>query len=62
MGLLILADAPRDGERVLFEHHDPAFSMAVASRASERAEQILGFWLGLLYLQCSTILALSHFV
>lgn len=61
MGLLILADVPRDGEQVLLEHHDQAFSLAVALRTSERAEQMLGFWLVLLYLQCSIILALSPF-
>lgn len=47
MGLLILADVPRDEEQVLFKHYDQAFSLAVALRTSERAEQMLGFWLGL---------------
>lgn len=60
-GLLILANVPRDEEQVLFKHHDQAFSLAVALRTSERAEQMLGFWLGLLYRQCSIILALSPF-
>lgn len=61
MGLLILADVRRDGEQVLLEHHDQAFSLAVALRMSGRAEQMLGFWLGLLYLQCSILLPLSPF-
>lgn len=41
MGLLILADVPRDGEQVLLEHHDQAFSLSVALRMTGRAEQML---------------------
>lgn len=49
-GLLIPADVPRDGEQVLSVQ---SFLQALALRM--RAEQLLIFWLGLLYLSCSAL-------